>query len=124
MLFWGGLLLIAQISDCHVTAQGELAFGRIDTAERLWRVVRTIDASEIPPDLVIETGDLVTKAKYAALRGVLAEPTAPLFPVLGNHHTRTPFRTAFPALAESVERFGFIEYPIDRGGLRILLRLS
>jgi 3',5'-cyclic-AMP phosphodiesterase len=118
------LLLIAQISDCHVTAPGQLAYGRIDSADRLRRVVRTIGDLEIPPDLVIGTGDLVqggTKAEYAALRDLLAELTVPFFPVLGNHDIRTGFRTAFPALADSIERFGFIEYVIDRGDLRILV---
>jgi Icc protein len=118
MTFWGVLLLIAQISDCHVTSAGQLAYGRIDTADRLRRVVRTIGALEIPPDLVIGTGDLVqggTKAEYAALRSVLDELTVPFFPVLGNHDIRTNFRIAFPELVNSVDRFGFIEYAIERG---------
>jgi Icc protein len=122
--FGGVLLLIAQISDCHVTAAGQLAYGRIDTADRLRRVVRTIGALKIPPDLVIGTGDLVqggTKAEYAALRSVLGELTVPFFPVVGNHDIRTSFRVAFPELADAVDRFGFIQYVIDRGGLRILI---
>jgi len=120
----GCALLIAQISDCHVTAPGQLAYGRIDTADRLRRVVRTINALEIPPDLVIGTGDLVQggiKAEYAVLRGVLGELTVPFFPVLGNHDIRTNFRVAFPGLADSVDRFGFIEYEIERDDIRVLV---
>ena len=124
MIFWGALLLIAQISDCHVTATGHLACGRIDTVDRLRRVVRAIGALASPPDLVVGTGDLVhggAKAGYAALRGALSELTVPFFPVLGNHDIRTNFRIAFPALADSLERFGFIEYVIEREDLRTLV---
>jgi Icc protein len=122
--FWGCALLVAQISDCHVTAPGQLAYGRINTADRLCRVVGTINALETPPDLVIGTGDLVqggTKAEYAALRGVLDELTVPFFPVIGDHDIRTNFRIAFPVLVSSVDRFGFIVYAIERDDFRILV---
>jgi 3',5'-cyclic AMP phosphodiesterase CpdA len=78
----------------------------------------------MPPDLVIGTGDLVqggTKTEYAALRTVLSELAVPFIPVLGNHDTRAGFRTAFPELADAVDRFGFIQYVIDRRGLRIVV---
>ena len=49
-------MLIAQISDMHVKADGELLYRRIDTAGYLERAVAHVNALDPRPDLVIATG--------------------------------------------------------------------
>ena len=52
-------ILIAQISDLHIKAPGQLAYGKVDTAAALQRCIETLNAFEPRPDLVVISGDLV-----------------------------------------------------------------
>jgi 3',5'-cyclic AMP phosphodiesterase CpdA len=56
-------MLIAQISDMHVKADGELLYRRIDTAGYLERAVAHLNALDPRPELVLATGDLVEAGK-------------------------------------------------------------
>ena len=56
-------MLIAQISDMHVKAEGELLYGRIDTAGFLERAVAHVGALDPRPDVALATGDLVEGGK-------------------------------------------------------------
>ena len=49
---------IAQISDLHIKGQGQLAYGRVDTAKALERCVVTLNALNPAPDFVVISGDL------------------------------------------------------------------
>ena len=51
-------ILIAQISDLHIKRPGELAYGRVDTAQALTRCVEALNAFRPRPDLVVISGDL------------------------------------------------------------------
>jgi 3',5'-cyclic-AMP phosphodiesterase len=117
-------MLIAQISDCHMTVPGVLAFDRIDTAQRLQRTIRLLCALDPRPDFVVATGDLVQngmKAEYAALRAMLKALPMPVFPCLGNHDVREAFRIAFAAHLNQLERHGFIQYVIEGLPLRLIV---
>ena len=50
-------VLIAQISDLHITPPGALAYGRVDTAAALLRAIDTLNAMSPRPDLVVISGD-------------------------------------------------------------------
>src|SRR5215813_12605883 len=49
---------IAQISDLHIKPDGQLAYGRVDTAKALERCVATLNAFEPALDFVVISGDL------------------------------------------------------------------
>ena len=91
-------LLIAHITDTHITAPGRLLAGRLDSAVRLAQAVRTLKALDVAPDCVLLTGDLTDRGEpeaYAALRRILAPLNARLYAIPGNHDRREPMRQAF-----------------------------
>jgi 3',5'-cyclic-AMP phosphodiesterase len=115
-------MLIAQISDMHVKAAGELLFKRIDTPSYLEQAVAHINALDPRPDLVIATGDLVEAGRpdeYANLRRILAPLAVPFYLIPGNHDAREAMREAFadhPYLPKS----GFIQYVIEGLPVRLI----
>jgi len=91
-------MLIAHVSDTHVTAEGELLAGRIDSPAQLDRVVDTILALDTPPEAVLLTGDLTDRGEpeaYAVLRRILRRLPMPVYAIPGNHDRREPMRAAF-----------------------------
>src|SRR5262249_15433490 len=46
-------ILIAQISDLHITRPSALAYGRVDTAAALLRAISTLNNLSPRPDLVV-----------------------------------------------------------------------
>ena len=91
-------MLIAQLSDTHITGAGELLAGRIDSAVALARAVDTLLALDTRPNAVLLTGDLTdrgTPGAYAALRRVLARLAMPIYAIPGNHDRREAMRHAF-----------------------------
>lgn len=115
-------MLIAQITDMHLKAEGELLYDRIDTAGYLERAVAHIAALDPKPDIVIATGDLVEGGKpeeYARLRRLLAPLTMPVFVVPGNHDARDALREGFADHAW-LPRSGFLQYAIEDLPLRLI----
>ena len=115
-------MLIAQISDMHVTAEGTLLYKRIDTAGYLERAVAHVLGLEPRPDIVIATGDLVDGGKpeeYARLRRLLAPLPMPVYLIPGNHDAREPMRGAFPDHAY-LPKTGFLHYAIEDLPLRLI----
>jgi Calcineurin-like phosphoesterase len=55
-------VLIAQISDLHITRPGVLAYDRVDTAAALLRSIDTLNAISPEPDLVVISGDIADSA--------------------------------------------------------------
>jgi 3',5'-cyclic AMP phosphodiesterase CpdA len=75
-------MLLCQISDLHIKANGRLAYGIVDTVSMLERCVQRIRALPQQPDVVIATGDLVdlgTAAEYGLLRELLSPLSQPLY---------------------------------------------
>ena len=108
-------MLIAQISDLHITAPGVLSAG-VDTAGTLGRCVRDIARMDPQPDLVLATGDLVeegTPAEYRRLRGLLAPLAMPVYVIAGNHDDRSALRSAFADHAYLPSGEGPIHYALE-----------
>lgn len=115
-------MLIAQLSDPHVTAPGKLLYGRVDTVAFLARAVVAVNALDPRPDVVVLTGDLVedgSAAEYTHLRGLLATLRMPLFVIPGNHDAREALRAAF-AGDGYLPPGGFLDYTVDTYPVRIV----
>ena len=108
-------MLIAQISDLHVTAPGVRVAG-VDTAATLESCVRDVARRDPRPDLMLATGDLVeegTAAEYNRLRELLAPLGMPVYVIAGNHDDRAALRSAFADHAYLPSGEGPIHYALD-----------
>lgn len=115
-------MLIAHLTDPHVTRPGRLASGRVDTARMLEAAVASVRALPVPPDLVVLTGDLVDAGhpdEYARLQELLSPLSQPLLCVPGNHDERAAFRAAFPLPAASGPA-GFLQFIHETPALRLI----
>ena len=115
-------MLIAQISDMHVKADGELLYRRIDTAGYLERAVAHVNALDPRPDLVTATGDLVEGGKpeeYARLKRLLAPLAMPVHLIPGNHDARDALREVFADHAY-LPSAGFLQYTIEYQPVRLI----
>lgn len=115
--------LLAQLSDLHVKAHGELSYGIVDTATMLRRCVRHLLALKQRPDAVVITGDLTDFGRpeeYATLRELLALLPMPVYVIPGNHDDRDALRAAFRDHAYLRQSQEFVQYVIDAHPLRIV----
>ena len=115
--------LLAQLTDLHIRAPGQLTYRRIDTAAYLQRAVRQLQVLPQRPHALVLTGDLTDFGRpdeYAHLRALLA-PLAqlPVFLLPGNHDERAGLRAAFPEHAYLGDG-AFIQYAVRIGGLRLI----
>lgn len=113
-------MLLAQISDPHITEPGRLVSGRSDTAAYLRRCVQRLCRLATPPDAVIVTGDLVDRGairEYEQLRELLAPLAMPVYLLMGNHDDRASFREVFRDTRYGGE---FVQYSVDVGDLRVI----
>jgi 3',5'-cyclic-AMP phosphodiesterase len=115
-------MLVAQITDTHITTPGKLLMGVVDTASALERAVSALNSLDPLPDLTVLTGDLVENGEleeYDHLRTLLAPLRMPVLTIPGNHDAREPMREAF--VAEGYPpRQGFLNYVIEDHALRIV----
>ena len=92
---------IIQISDPHIVAQGELAYGQVDTAKALKKCVQRIlkILPEIGPiDMIIFTGDLTDFGKekeYLLFREIVEELNIPYRAIPGNHDNKLVMQKIF-----------------------------
>lgn len=115
-------MLIAQISDLHVTAPGA-RLAAADSAATLALCVRDIARMDPQPDVVLATGDLVedgTLAEYRRVRELLAAVAVPLYVIPGNHDDRRALRTAFADHAYLRSGEGPIHYAVEDYELMLL----
>ena len=115
-------MLIAQITDMHLRAEGQLLFDRIDTGGYLERAVAHVLKLDPAPDVVLMTGDLVEAGKpeeYARLRRLIAPLKMPVYLIPGNHDAREPLRAAFADEGYFPEA-GFLQYVVDDFPVRMI----
>lgn len=92
-------VLIAQISDLHITPPGALAYGRVDTAAALLRSIDTLNLLSPRPNLVVVSGDIADSSRpeeYEHARALLGALQIPFAVISGNHDRRAPMRKVFP----------------------------
>jgi 3',5'-cyclic AMP phosphodiesterase CpdA len=91
-------MLLAQISDTHVTPEHRQPERGTAPAARLARVVAHVLALPVSPDAVILSGDLAdlgTVEEYRLLRALLAPLAMPVYLMPGNHDCRGALREVF-----------------------------
>lgn len=89
--FRSSLVLIAQISDMHVSKPGKLFGNRIDSRKAFERAVTRVLALRPKPDLVLLSGDLAetgTAEEYDFIAEQVARLSCPVLAIPGNHDIR------------------------------------
>jgi 3',5'-cyclic AMP phosphodiesterase CpdA len=129
-------MLIAQISDTHILAPGQLyrapvqapppsaerVYAEFDTAASLARAVAALNAVVPRADITVVTGDLVENGEpvqYEHLLTLLAPLRMPVFVIPGNHDTREPLRDAFRG-AGYLPAEGYLHYTVEDYPLRLV----
>ncbi|MFP4004882.1 MAG: phosphodiesterase [Alphaproteobacteria bacterium] len=116
-------MLIAQITDLHVTAPGVLHKDGFDPAADTGRCLEALARFEPRPDLVLMTGDLAAdggEEEYRRLKDMLSDFPLPFRLLAGNHDRREALRAVFGPLADDRPERGFLHYAFDAGPVRIV----
>ncbi len=116
-------MLIAQVTDTHIKAKGRLAYGRVDSAEKLARCVEHVNRMASRPDIVLMTGDLVDAGRpeeYEALKRLIEPLEMPVYVIPGNHDERRAFREAFADHDYLPSDGEFLHYVIEDYPLRLI----
>lgn len=116
-------MLIAQITDLHLSVEGGRIYGgRVDANAMTRRAVERLNDLSPQPDLVLVTGDIVdhgTAEEYAVARGILDTIAAPVTVMIGNHDEREAFRRELADYAP-LPAEGFLHYVLESRPLRIV----
>jgi 3',5'-cyclic-AMP phosphodiesterase len=116
-------LLVAQISDLHIKAPGELAYGKVDTAAALAACIVELNRFSPALDLVVVSGDLAdtpTHGEYEHLTRLLAPLRIPYAVVPGNHDDRGMLRAHFPDQPYAAET-GAFNLACEVGAIDVIL---
>lgn len=116
-------MLIAQITDLHVTHPGWLCNNKVDTGKLLGAAVERIRRLVPAPDLVIVTGDLVDhgeRDEYREVRHLMEPLSTPVFVVPGNHDSRTELARAFTDHRYLPRTERFLHYAIEGWPVRLV----
>ena len=116
-------MLIAQITDTHISTPESANDRYFRTPEHLERAVAHLNRLDPRPDVVLATGDLVERgepAEYARLRGILDRLTMPLYVIPGNHDSRAHLARAFADGGYLPQDGGFLHYTVERWPVRLI----
>lgn len=120
-------MLIAQISDPHVTTEGTAIRALVDTPQRLVDAFETCAGLPRVPDVILLTGDLVndaTPAEYELLAATLDAAPCPVFPIPGNHDDAAQLRATFESLpccpVDLPDTTGPFHYVVDDHPVRLI----
>lgn len=115
-------MLIAQISDSHITEPGGRVADRVDPAPNLRRAVEIINAFTPRINVVLGTGDLVNDGRpgeYDQFQSIIGKLRPRFIPVPGNHDDRTELRSRFDVLP-SGRPDEPIDHVVDLGQCRLV----
>ena len=115
-------MLIAHISDLHITAGGRLAYGVVDTTRFLQLAVEKIQSLIPRPACVLITGDLVDtgeEGEYVHLREMLRPLDLPMLIIPGNHDDPELLRRFFPESFSS-DCPASSDFNVDLGIVRVI----
>ncbi len=116
-------MLIAQISDTHISTPGSRNDRDFRTVEHLERAVAHLNALTPRPDVVLATGDLVERGQvdeYERLRDILAPLAMPLFLIPGNHDERANLVRTLDRHRYLPRDGGFLQYVVEDWPVRLV----
>ncbi len=116
-------MLIAQLSDTHISAPGTRAYGIAPMAENLSCCVEHLNQLDPKPDLVLVTGDisqdgLQEELEHAA--SLLDDLNMPYYVIPGNHDDRMALWATFGGQACPSRSGGFINYVVEEYDIRLI----
>jgi Icc protein len=117
-------VLIAQITDMHVSAPGKLFGKRVDSRAAFERTVTRVLALNPKPDLVLLSGDLAETGapeEYDFIAAQVARLACPVLAVPGNHDVREEMLRILPRCVQQQDggHLGFVhdDLPVRLIGL-------
>jgi 3',5'-cyclic-AMP phosphodiesterase len=116
-------MLIAQITDLHISTPGSVNDRFFRTPEHLERAVAHLNGLSPRPDVALATGDLVERGEpeeYARLRGILNGLAMPLYVIPGNHDARAPLARAFGDRGYLPGDGAFLQYTVEDWPVRLI----
>lgn len=116
-------MLIAQVTDTHIKADGRLAYRRVDSAAKLARCVEHLNQLPDRPDVVLMTGDLVDLGlpeEYALLRRLIKPLEMPVYVIPGNHDDREALCEAFADHAYLPSQGPYLHYVLEHYPVRLI----
>jgi Icc protein len=105
---------LIHITDTHLVDPGRTLY-QLDPYERLAQCVDDVLANHGDAALCVVTGDLAHKGEAGAYRGLakqLGRLPMPVYPLMGNHDLREPFRASFPNAPRDAD--GFVQAVVRR----------
>jgi Icc protein len=116
-------MLIAQISDTHITAPGTRAYGIVPVADNLARCVEHINQLVPLPHLALITGDITQDGlaeEFEHAASLLDNLSMPYYVIPGNHDDRVGLWSVFGGQACPSRAGGFINYVIEDYDMRMI----
>lgn len=116
-------MIIAQLSDPHVTVRGSDFDKLYHTAGKLKRAIDVVNKMAPQPDFIFLTGDLVNRGgtdEYTVLKKLIDRCEMPVYLGVGNHDDREALIKYFPD-HNYLPKKGFIQYVIEQEGLRMIM---
>jgi Icc protein len=116
-------MLIAQISDMHLSTPESRNDEIYHTADHLARAVAHLNALEPRPDVVLATGDLVERGEageYERLYQQLEPLRMPVYLVPGNHDDRVILPHVLDRHRYLPRDGGFIQYTVEDWPVRLV----
>lgn len=114
-------MIIAQISDTHISLDAPDADQRIKDFERTIADINSLDPA---PDVIVHTGDVVHNGRldeYRECVRVLSAAQAPVYALVGNKDDRSNFSSAFGPAEFVPAGSPFIDYSIEDFTVRIIV---
>jgi 3',5'-cyclic AMP phosphodiesterase CpdA len=113
-------MIIAQISDTHVSVDAPDADRRLVDFERTIADINTLDPV---PDAIVHTGDITHRGRqeeYARAAAILAKARVPVYVLAGNKDNRPRLREAFPDNGYFPSGSEFVQYAVDDYPIRLI----
>lgn len=116
-------MLIAHVSDTHVTAPGRKAYGVAPVGDLLARTVARINALEPQADLAVLTGDVTFSGRIEEAREakrLLSALRCPYYVIPGNHDDRESLWEVFGGTACPSRDGAYLSYVVEDFPLRLV----